>query len=621
MLGWYLLRDAACAAFGGLLAMLSAPMMIHATGHLELIYVGTFPLFLIAWMRFVDHPGRGRLVAAALLYVAVAMSAAYFMVFALFPAALYAAWQAARAGRRGVRPWLRERSPWFVGFVSVSLPCLLVLFSSQIWVVLQGDSLAWPRDEFARYGAPLWGYAIPTFRNRLGALLPGNPTARLADWWERSSYLGVVTLALLAYAAIVRVRFPRAGYVWAALLLCVVLSLGATGKLGTREVSLPSAWLYELFPIYRSTRVPARFNLFAGVVSGVLAAAGLRHLLARFPRSGWRWLVFGCLSSGAVADLAMVPFWRQPPPRMPACYAFLKQRDPKATLLEIPYTGPGGSSLNAACTYWQALHGLATSAGYSGHPNIRQDGSIGYNCPFLAGRLAEPDYLRDAGKAIFGFSVHVDFKDYVWIYLTANRFDYIVLHRRPEALPEYRAHLERVEELLRECKIYEDADSIVYDRSLLRSPSHPVHVNLGEWRGRPLWHGRWNSVIPKTGRIAVYSPDPEQDLSLVMDMAPLHRTRVVGIRAGARRLAHWRLAPGAYHHCVSPPFRLPAGLHELTIDTRSAPGPAESLVAEAIEDKSYSLRVARVSLYTDPATDSIAVRSRGDASAPATRIK
>ncbi len=43
------------AAFGGLLAMLSGPMMIHAHGHLELIYVGSFPLFLAAWIRFVDR--------------------------------------------------------------------------------------------------------------------------------------------------------------------------------------------------------------------------------------------------------------------------------------------------------------------------------------------------------------------------------------------------------------------------------------------------------------------------------------------------------------------------------------------------------------------------------------
>jgi hypothetical protein len=554
-------------------------------------------------------------------YLVVAMSAAYFMVFAVFPAALYAAWQAARAGRRGAWPWLRDRSSWFGGFVGMSLPCLLVLFSCQIWVVLQGDSLAWPRDEFERYGAPLWGYAIPTLGHRLGTLLPRNPTAALADWWERSSYLGAVTLGLLAYAAIVRVRFARAGYLWSALMLCVVLSLGASWKLGTREVSLPSAWLYECFPIYRVTRVPARFNLFAGVVAGVLAAAGLRHLLARLPRPGWRALVFGGLSACAVADLAMVPFWRATPPPMPACYGFLKQRNPKATILEIPHTGPGGSNLGAACTYWQALHGLTTSAGYSGHVNVRQDCTIGYNSPFRADRLAQHDYLEDTGKANFGLNVHVDFRDYVWLYLTANRFDYIVLHRRPEAVPEYPVRLDRVEGLLRECKIYEDADTIVYDRSLLRPPSHPVHVNLGDWRGRDLWQGRWNSVIPKTGRIAVYNPDSSQELSLVIDMAPLHKSRAIRIRAGSKELAHWQLVPGKYHRCLSPPFRLPAGLHELTIESRGSGRPPDGLAVESGEDRPYSLRVARVSLYTDPDTESIAVRDRKDASAPATMTR
>jgi hypothetical protein len=621
LLGWFLLRDKACAAFGGLLAMLSAPMMNHAMGHLELIYIGTFPLFLIAWMRFVDQPRPKRLVAAALGYIAVAMSAAYFMVFTLFPAALYAGWCAARAGPRGVRSWLRDRSVWFAGFVSVCLPCLLALFSCQIWVMLQGDSLAWPRDEFERYGAPLWGYAVPTLRHCLGPLLPGNPSASLADEWERGSYLGIVTLALLACAAIARVRFPRAGFMWASLIVCVVLSFGASLKYGGGELRLPSAWLYEVFPIYRSTRVPARFNLFVAVIAGVLAAAGLRHLMARFSRALWRWLMLGSLSAAAVADLAMVPFWRQPPPPMPACYAFLRQRDPDASLLEISSTGPIGSSLSAACTYWQAVHGLATSAGYSGHPNLHQYDSIGYNSPFVSPGLADPDSVHDTGKVIFGYNVHVDFKDYVWIYLTANRFDYVVLHRRQEPPPRDHVRLDRIEELLRESKIYEDADSIVYDRALLKPPAHPVHVNTGEWRGRDVWQGRWNGVIPKTARVAVYSPDPSQELSLVIDMAPLHRSRVVGIRAGGTILARWRLAPGAYHHCVSPPFRLPAGLHELTIESRGAPGSRDRLVAEAGEDGPYTLRVARVSLYTDPKTESIALGDRNDVAVPETSVK
>jgi hypothetical protein len=52
-LSWYLVGDKASAAVGGLLAMLTAPMLVHAHAHLELIHVGGFPLFLVAWMRVV----------------------------------------------------------------------------------------------------------------------------------------------------------------------------------------------------------------------------------------------------------------------------------------------------------------------------------------------------------------------------------------------------------------------------------------------------------------------------------------------------------------------------------------------------------------------------------------
>jgi hypothetical protein len=306
---------------------------------------------------------------------------------------------------------------------------------------------------------------------------------------------------------------------------------------------------------------------------------------------------------------------------MPACYSFLKQRNPNATILEIPYIGSGGSNLNVVCTYWQALHGLTTSAGYSGHSNVHQDCTIGFNCPFLAPRLAQPDYLGDPGKVNFNITVQVDFKDYLWLYLTVHHFDYVVLHQRPELMPEYPVRLDRIKALLSEAKLYEDAETIVYDRSLLKPPERLVHANLGEWRPRDLWQGRWNSVIPRTGRIAVYNPEASHSLSLVIDMAPIHKSRTVSIKAGSTELAHWQLAPGTYHHCVSPPFRLPAGLQELTIESRGSRRPPVALAVEPSEDKPYSLRVARVSLYTDPDTKSIAVRDHADASAPATKTR
>jgi hypothetical protein len=622
LLAWHVLSDRGCAAFAGLLAMLSAPMMIHASAHLELIYVGWFPIFLIWWMKFADQPSRGRLALAALGYVLVAMSAAYFMVFAVFPAALYVVWSAWRCGLRGAMPWLLRRAPWFLGMAAVTLPSILVLFSGHLWAIMHGFTLERSRAEFNNYGAPLWGLLAPTARHRFGTWLGFDPYEVLGpSAMERVPYLGMVTVILLPFAAALRSGLRRASYVWLTFALLTVLALGASWKLGGREISLPSSWLWDVFPPYRMTRVPARISLFVGVLAGILAAAGLKDLMARLPGKTLRALVFAGLAVVAIVDLAMKGFPRSPIPRMPDCYAFLKERDPKARLLEIPYMAAGGADLCGECTYWQSLHRLTTSAGYSGHDNAVQESVIGNNCPFQAATLTRPEFLQDAGKVDIGLLADVDFKDYVWIYLTVNRFDYVVLHHCAGAVPEYKVSLDRIKVLLRDCQIYADADSIIYDRSLLKPPSHPVHVSLGEWRARDLWHGRWNSLIPDTGRIAVYAPDSKQDLSLVIDAAPIRRSRVVGLRAGSRPLAQWQLAPGTYHHCISPPFRLPAGLHELTIETRTARGSPDRRVAEARDDRPYSLRVARVSLSAAAATDSIAVRSRKEALVSASEIK
>jgi hypothetical protein len=567
VLGWYLLRDRTSAAFGGLLAMLNTPLLMHAHVHLELIYVGGFPLFLVAWMRFVDRPGKSRLAMAALGYVVVAMSAAYFLVFAIFPAALYVFWQALRGGWKPAWPWLKERAPWLLGFAAAALPLLLVLFSSQFWALAHGHELERPRYEFEVLGAPLWSYFAPTRFQRLHVLFRSDPYAALGEsTGERASYLGVVTLALLLYAAVRRVRYRNSGYLWAALAFVVVLSLGAYAHVGRWRINLPSDWLWRYFPVYRVTRAPARFNLFAGVLAGVLAAAGLRHLLARVRLPGWRPALLVGLSVAALADLAMIPFWMETIPEMPACYNFIKQRDPNAAILEIPISDTGGSTLNACCTYWQALHRLTTKAGYSGHVNAPEDARTGHNSPFHEVRLAKPSFLADPAHVTVDVTTGFDYKDFVWLYLTVNRFDYIVLHQWASPLFAPPVLLDRLKVLLAECKIYDDGATIVYARSLLRPPVRPVPICLEEWQERSLWQGRFNCRIPNSARIVVYNPDPTRDLTLRLALGSPVQNQVVRIRSGPRVLARWDVRAEGYQDCLTPPFRLAAGLQHLTID-------------------------------------------------------
>jgi hypothetical protein len=105
-----------------------------------------------------------------------------------------------------------------------------------------------------------------------------------------------------------------------------------------------------------------------------------------------------------------------------------------------------------------------------------------------------------------------------------------------------------------------------------------------------------------------------------MDVSALHKTRKVSVKAGSTQLVEWLIPPDTYHHVASPPFRLPAGLAELTIESRGA-GRLAAGGPESAQDRPYSLRVARVSLYTDPKTESIAIQDRQGVTAPETKAR
>jgi hypothetical protein len=615
LLAWHLVGDRACAALAGLLAMLSGPMMIHALAQLELIYAGGFPLLLIAWMKLVDQPSARWLIAAASAYLLVAMSSGYYMVFALFPTGLYLVFALVRAGRRGVLPALRERLPWLLGMVGLTLPGLLILYSAQFWTLARGYPMERSRDEFDRFGAPIWSYVVPSAGHLLAQLLTSDPYATLGgSSWEQISYLGVVPIGLIAYAAIRRVRLRRAAFVWSAFALVIVLSLGSRCRIGHWDVSLPADWLWTAFPPIRLTRVPARFSMFAMVLGAVLAAAGLRHLLARWQGRGLRALVFTGLAAVAVADLTFASnsVARGPIPAPPGCYAFLKRHDPKGAILEIP-KAYHSTDLNGLCSYWQSRHRLTTSAGISGLVNHAQDGTILFSSPFFSGLLANPHYLEQPGPTDLLLIGDVEFNDYLWLYLTVNRFEYIVLHQRPLPGAPSPERLDRVKTLLEPCKVYEDGASVVYSRTLLRPPSRPVPITVGNWTAPNPWRDRWNSVVQQTARIAVYNPHANREFRLSVDASSVSTPLSVRLASGERELARWRIVPGDYQRCTSPPIRLPVGVQHLTI----ASGPDGEVASGRSRERGATgkpgqLRVARLSAEFSPEPVPVADRVRED---------
>jgi hypothetical protein len=574
-LAWYLVRDRPAAVLGGFLAMMSCPVMGRAWCHLELTYVGFFPLFMIAWMRLVDRPNFGRLLAAAALYTLLIMSAVYYLVFSIFPAGLYAAWHGALAARRRDWAWLRSRTGWLSGFAALVGASALILFSGHLWAVTHGYSLGRSRWDFERYGAPLWGYFIPSPSFNLNRFLPFDFYTAAGIGLltgERHSYLGVVTVLLLYYSASRRVAFRGARYWWTNLALLTLFSMGAICYFGEHKVELPGGWIWSHFFLFRLIRVPARFNAFVAVCAGCIAAAGLRDILSRVRYRSMK----AVLSLGLVAftlyDLTSGPIPSADVPPIPPCYTFVKRRDPRATLLEVPQVYPSiGSSLHVSTdgAYWQSFHGMQTSAGYSGQHNVKWDETLGYTSPFLETRLSNPNYPENPEKGCcIDLVCDVGFRDYTWLYLTTHGIRYIVLHHGSEYRDKFPPlYLDATKGLLRVASIFEDDRAVVYDRDLLPRPSRPTLLCTEGWRQRVAWRDRWVGHLAKTGRIAVYNPDPDRELQFAIEAVAAREPRRLRLRSGDAELARWDIPPDALRVYVSPKFRLPTGLQELTLES------------------------------------------------------
>jgi hypothetical protein len=282
---------------------------------------------------------------------------------------------------------------------------------------------------------------------------------------------------------------------------------------------------------------------------------------------------------------------------MPACYAVLKERDPRATFLEIPQISSGGTELNAMCGYWQALHHCQTTGGYSSHMNAVFDNLLTYNSPFSAWNLAKPDYLQDPEALSVDLVSHVRFQDYAWVYMKAHGLRFLIVHHWKGSMPEVPVHLDRLKALLEEAKVYEDEATTVFEQAKLPPPSRPTLLCTEGWNRRLAWQDRYTCVVGKAGRLSVYNPEPDTDLTLTLEASAFRRARSVRVLAGDRELARWQVEPDVLREYTSPTFRLPAGLQQLTIESDGEDRPKGHREAPAEGDvRPFSLRATGVAL-------------------------
>lgn len=341
----YLTRALWPSLAGGYLFGFSSYMLAEEEGHLHVTVVFLVPLVALVVLRYLD----GRLGARALalwlglllafqLWFSTEILATLTLALAV---ALALAFLLVRTSRARLRSLLAPLAGGYALAAVLGSPLLYYMLTD-----FQTKSITPPGG----YVADLANFVIPTRLTALGgswaagtsAGFPGNEA-------EQVAYLGIPTLAVVAWFAVRRRRTPTARFLLASFAVAVLAAFGnALHVAGVRIVVFP--WrLVSHLPLFNNI-IPVRLLLYA-----VLAAAVLVALFAVSPEVP-RWLR---TALPLLAVLALAPnlgshAWFRTPdlPEFFATAEYTLCVAPGDNVLVLPYGYTGDSLL------WQAVAGF-----------------------------------------------------------------------------------------------------------------------------------------------------------------------------------------------------------------------------------------------------------------------
>lgn len=203
------------------------------------------------------------------------------------------------------------------------------------------------------------------------------PAELVAPSWSARSvgpgeaYLGWI-LSGLSLLMVIASRKDRAVRRWGIIaLVFLVLSLGPTLRLGDSLILrglLPYRWLYEVLPIVRLGRTPARFVMAVNIAMAVIVALGVREWL-RVTFAGRRTALAKLAPPALIAVVAIginLEYADTPinlaPMDIPPVYAEVASDTSIHVICELPMIDK--LQINNWYMYWQTAHGKPTVNGF-----------------------------------------------------------------------------------------------------------------------------------------------------------------------------------------------------------------------------------------------------------------
>lgn len=337
------------------------PYFFAHTPHIQLLMGGGIPLSLLMMYRVADSPSPARGAGLGLSLGGQALACAYYGVFAglLVGYAAIVLGITRRRWREG-RYWLSTA----VGAV-LSILCVLPFFLSFIQMQQEGGFRRTLEDA-VRYSANLQSYLASSAHAHAWLL------AIVRRWppFIEVLFPGFLALALAAVGLVAGWRAPAVRDDRATTDRETVMLFGSIGVLAFWASFGPVAGFYSAFyhtiPLFSFLRAPSRFGPVVMLAIAILAAVGVRRLLARAhaPR---RALMAAALVAAAILELNAVPFRWERAPTLPKPYLLLAQL-PRAPMAEFPfYGGRVAYHLHTQYMLFSTSHWFPLVNGYSDH--------------------------------------------------------------------------------------------------------------------------------------------------------------------------------------------------------------------------------------------------------------
>lgn len=360
----YLTQNRLGGILGGIIYAFFPSHLAHAySGHLELMSIYAFPLFLLLMIKTFRRP-RWRTAIACGVTLAISMLIQpMFGPFLLIPITVLWLFYETLALKQ---PFNRETVIKMGSAFGLALLLILPFYLPVLRQQFTGQSAYLEDGGIVIFSSDLLGIVSPSPLNPVLAglgLIPDYARAAVPidyHFAELLNYAGIIPLALAVLAFVVR-RRETAG--WTALALGAgLLALGPVLKVAgqvfaftadnvTSSIPLPYAALMNL-PFLSYNRAPARLNTTLMLCIAVLAAYGIAWLSTHL-RAHWRYICGASLCILTLLEFLVVWPARTTPLASPSGFTTLAHTPDRAPVFSVPYPDWYTRELSL---YYQTIH-------------------------------------------------------------------------------------------------------------------------------------------------------------------------------------------------------------------------------------------------------------------------